>query len=94
MYGEKLVLTQSATTSTYIGMGKSRQLPLLQKQLLRVQFCILAISCASIMNFNIQIAISVLGGLYSPDSFAKNITPSTEIIMWLEKKTSLKKLYS
>lgn len=60
-------------------------LPLLQTQLLLVQVCILAISCASIMNFNIQIGISVLGGLYSPDSFAKNITPFAEIVMWLEK---------
>lgn len=84
-YAEKLVLTQSATASVYIGMGKRIQLPILQTPLLLVQFCILAISCASIMNFNIQIGISVLGGLCSPDSLAKNIAPFTEIVMWLEK---------
>ena len=85
MYAEKLVLTQSATASIYIGMGKRMQLPLLQTQLLLVQCCILAISCASIMNFNSHIGFSVLGGLYSPDGFAKNITPFTEIVTWLEK---------
>lgn len=42
------------------------------------------------MNFNIQIGISVLGGLYSPDNFAKSITPFTEIITWLEKNQSLR----
>lgn len=83
--GEKPILTQSATASMYIAMGKRIQHPLLQTQLLLVQFGILAISCASIMNFNIPIGISVLRGLYSPDSFAKNITPFTEIVMWLEK---------
>lgn len=80
MCTEKVVLTRSA--SVCIGMGRRIQLPLLQTQL---QFGILAISCASIINFNIQIGITVLGGLYSPDSFAKNITPITEIITWLEK---------
>lgn len=81
MRAKKVVLTQSATASVCIGMERRIQLPLLQTQLLLVQFGILPINCASVINFN----ISVLGGLYSPDSFAKNIIPITEIITWLEK---------
>lgn len=42
------------------------------------------------MNFNIQISISVLGVLYSPESFAESITPFTEIVPWLGKNKPLK----
>lgn len=49
MHAEELVLTQSATVSIYVSMGERIKLPLLQTQLLLVQCCVLATSCASVM---------------------------------------------